>query len=586
MNGDREFVDRVRSAADIAKVVGEYVHLRKSGRRLAGLCPFHAEKTPSFYVDEQKQLFHCFGCGVGGDVFKFLMLHEKMDFREALEALAEKHGIEIPRVQRTAGPKGLKDRLYEAHAAAAAYYRAALAHEVQGRHGREYLAHRGLRRETLERLGVGFAPRGWDGLKGHLSAGGFTPSEMSASGLVVAKSDGVGSYDRFRERVIFPIVAANGKVVGFGGRTIVDPGESRNEPKYMNSPETPIYSKSDTLYGLYPARDALKKERFAVLVEGYLDFASLYEAGIENVVASLGTAFTEGHAKLLARYVDGVVVNYDADTAGRTAALRSLAPLVAKGLKVKVLRLPAGEDPDLFVRRIGRDDYLSRIDAAPEYMDYVIEEAVSSQDVKSARGKVTALNQILPHLTAIESPLERVRYVPVLADRLAVEDSLILAEVTKAVKEKRSSLSPPPPIYAAAHVSIAEAGLIRVLVEVPGALAQLASDIDRELLPLIRTGPIIAAILETAGETTMDYTGLAGRLDENQAALLRLVAMRSEPVGDTEFARDCLQTLAVDQLQAECRRIQRRIDATSDGQLHADLAARKYKLSQRIRELS
>lgn len=587
MNGDREFVDRVRSAADVSKLVGEYVHLRKSGRRLAGLCPFHAEKTPSFYVDEQKQLFHCFGCGAGGDVFKFLMLHEKLDFREALEMLAERNGIEIPRVRQAAGPKGLKDRLYEANAAAAAYFRAALAHESQGRQGREYLARRGLRRETVDRLGIGYAPRGWDGLKGHLLARGFSPQELSASGLVVPKSDGDGSYDRFRERVIFPIVSASGKVVGFGGRTIVEPGESRTEPKYMNSPETPIYSKSDTLYGLYPARDALRTQKFAVLVEGYLDFASLYEAGIENVVASLGTAFTEGHAKLLARYVDCVIVNYDADAAGRSAALRSLAPLVAKGLKVKVLRLPLGEDPDLFVRRIGREAYLGRLDAAPEYMDYVIDDAVSGRDVTSPRSKVIALNQILPHLAAIESPLERVRYIPILADRLGVEDALILGEVTKAVKERRASVAPAPPREAGVHVSLAEAGLVRVLLEVPGALSELAVLIDPDLLVGIRTGPLVKAILEmNVDGVVVDYTGLSNRLDEEQAGLLRIIAMRSEPVGGVEYGRDCIHTLAIDQMQAECRRIQRRIDASSDGQLHADLTARKFQLSQRIRELS
>src|SRR5262245_2089027 len=347
MNSDREFVDRVRSAAEIGRTVGEFVRLRRVGRRLVGLCPFHAEKTGSFSVDEQKQLFHCFGCGAGGDVFKFMMLHEKLDFREALEALAEKHGIEVPRRARSeTAPKGLKERLLEANGAAASWFRAQLAEPRVGAAGRAYLEQRGVGSRTIEQLGIGFAPREWDGLRRHLLARGFTQDELVASGLVVVRADGSGVYDRFRERIIFPIVSAGGKIVGFGGRAIAPPAELGNRPKYLNSPETPVYSKSETLYGLYPAREALKREGAAVLVEGYLDFASLFEAGIENVVASLGTAFTEGHARLLARYVDGVVVNYDPDAAGRAATLRSLAPLVAKGLRVRVLRLPAGEDPD------------------------------------------------------------------------------------------------------------------------------------------------------------------------------------------------------------------------------------------------
>jgi DNA primase len=254
MNSDREFVDRVRSAAEIGRTIGEYVRLRKAGRRLVGLCPFHAEKTPSFSVDEQKQLFHCFGCGAGGDVFKFMMLYEKIDFREALEALAEKHGIEVPRrVRSETAPRGIKERLLEANGAAAAWFRAQLAEPRAGLAGRAYLDGRGLGAATIERLGLGYAPREWDALKRHLLSRGFTQDELVASGLAVMRADGSGSYDRFRERIIFPIVSAGGRIVGFGGRAIAPPAELGNRPKYLNSPETPVYSKSDTLYGLYPA---------------------------------------------------------------------------------------------------------------------------------------------------------------------------------------------------------------------------------------------------------------------------------------------------------------------------------------------
>jgi len=588
MSSDRELVDRVRSAADIVRTVGEYLHLRKAGRRYVGLCPFHAEKTPSFSVDEQKQLFHCFGCGAGGDVFKFLMLHEKLEFREALEMLAEKHGIEIPRRQDLQ-PRGLKDRLYDANAAAAEYFRSALAHKDAGRPARDYLARRGIRSGTIERLGVGYAPREWEGLKRHLLGKGFTAAELATSGLVVSKSDGSGSYDRFRERVIFPIVSTGGKIVGFGGRTIAAQNGERQEPKYMNSPETAIYSKSETLYGLYQARDAVRRERVAVLVAGYMDFASLFEAGIENVVASCGTAFTDGHARQLARFVDGVVVNYDADNAGRAAALRSLSPLVAKGLGVKVFRLPTGEDPDLYVRRAGAETYRRELEAAPAYMDYAIEEAVAGRDLGSPKEKVNALNQVLPLLAALESPVERSHYVPILADRLSLDDAVVMDQLARAAKEKKLTIAPPPPARPGGEQPLlAEAGLVRVLVEDTVARRELVPQLELEHLGETGIGPILTEIrVMSARDEEIGYAALSARFaDERIVRLIGRIAMQTEPVGDLNYARSCIASLQRDHLLAECRRIQRRIEATADGSVHAELTAKKFEMSQRIRELS
>lgn len=589
MNGDREIVDRVRSAADILRTVGEFVPLRKAGRRHVGLCPFHAEKTPSFSVDEQKQFFYCFGCGTGGDVFKFVMLHEKLEFPQALELLAEKNGIELPRARPGgSGSRELKDRLQEANAAAAAFYRAALANEQAGRPGREYLERRGIARATVERLGLGYAPRGWEGLKAHLLSRGFTPVELAASGLVVPRADGSGSYDRFRERIVFPIASASGKVVAFGGRTITAQEGPAHEPKYMNSPETPIYSKSETLYGLYHGREALRANGFAVLVEGYLDFASLFEAGIENVVASLGTAFTDGHARLLARHVDAVVVNYDADTAGKTAALRSLVPLVARGLKVRVLRLPAGEDPDKFVRRAGPVAYRKALESAPDHMDYVIDEAVSGKNLRSPGSQVEALNQILPHVAAFESAIERNRYVSILADRLSVEDSLILAEVSRALKERKGSVAPPPVRKVQASIAESEMVLVRILVEDPLARQELLPLIETRHVDGLATGPILSEILRmAAANEPLDYAVLSTRLTDGAAVqLLGRIAMRTDPPGGLPEGRDCLASLERERLEAERRRIQNRFAANPDPALYEEVTLRKLEINRRIKELS
>jgi DNA primase len=286
--------------------------------------------------------------------------------------------------------------------------------------------------------------------------------------------------------------------------------------------------------------------------------------------------------------VDGVVVNYDPDPAGRAATLRSMAPLVTRGLRVRVLRVPAGEDPDSYVRRVGAAEYRAQLGAAPEYMDYAIEEAIAGKDQRTARNKVMILNEILPLLGAIESPIERSRYVPVLADRLAVEDSLIHAEIAKAVRERKTTIAPPPPREQRLTVSLAEAGLVRVLVEVPESRPELLPLLEKEWLGNLQTWPVLAMIRELAArEENIDYVALIDRMRGQDAErLISLIAEQADPVGDTAHGRDCLDTIELDALQAECRKIQRRIEATSDDRLHATLAARKFELSQRIRELS
>jgi DNA primase len=591
MSSDREVVDRVRSASDIVRTVGEVVSLRKAGRRHVGLCPFHAERTPSFSVDEQKQLFHCFGCGAGGDVFKFMMMHEKIEFPEALSLLAEKNGIELPRrgAGSAAGPRGPRERLYEANAEAAAYFRSALAHPETGRSARDYIASRGIQKATIERLGVGYAPRGWDGLRGHLLGRGFKESELAGSGLVVPRADGGGSYDRFRDRIVFPIITPSARIVGFGGRALAPPASGFAEPKYLNSPETAIYSKGETLFGLYHSREALGREKSAILVEGYLDFASLFEAGIEHVVASLGTALSDGHARVLARYVEDIVVCYDGDTAGRAATLRALTPLVSRGLRVRVLRLPSGEDPDSFVRRVGADGFREALGGALDQMDYVIEEAIAGKDLKSAGGQVAALNEILPHLAAIRSPIERSRYVPVLADRLRVADDLILAEAARAAKERRTSIAPPPPARRVEkEIPESEAGLVRILVEDAAARTELLPRLGGDGIGALRTGPILSEILAMAAQDApLTYAALSTRLRDGAAAqLLTRLAMRTDPPGGLTEGLSCLASLERERLKAERHGIQSRIEKTTDATTIDGLLVRKVEISRRIDKLS
>src|SRR5215469_4760362 len=353
------FADRVKQQADIVRVIGEYVRLKKSGQNLTGLCPFHSEKSPSFAVHPIKQIYHCFGCGVGGDVFKFVMEMEKCAFPDAIRIVAEKCGIPIPRPKERS-PEERKENqqrsaLVEMHREAQAFFVKQLAGTLEGKAARAYLEDRGLDQATIDRFGIGYAPSGGDVLFRFLKAK-YPENLLVDSGLVSRDQSG-RLFDRFRRRITFPISNESAKIVAFGCRALGD-----DQPKYLNSPETPIYSKSNVLYHLDRAKDALRRSDFAVLVEGYMDAIAVARAGISNVVASCGTSLAEPQIKLLSRFTRRVIVNYDPDTAGQAATERSISLLLERDFEVRVLALPPiGDrkaDPDLFIREKGSEAYI------------------------------------------------------------------------------------------------------------------------------------------------------------------------------------------------------------------------------------
>src|SRR5579875_2857032 len=365
--------EEVRAAADIIKIVGDYVRLRKAGANFVGLCPFHQEKTPSFAVHPTRQIFHCFGCGAGGDVFKFVMLMENVTFPEALERLAQKVGVNLPDRQGGATDDSQareRTALYRIHEFAAQFFAAQLSGTAEGRAAKAYLADRGLDDQTLAGFHLGYAPSQGSVLAHALVEAGFSNEVIDKSGLVVPGRDGSERFDRFRRRVIFPITNESGKVTAFAGRAL---GEE--QPKYLNSPETPIYIKSRILYHLHEAGAGIRKLDAAILVEGYMDCIALASVGVQNVVASCGTSLTESQVRLLGRYTRRVTVNYDPDTAGIAAAERSLGLLLEEGFEVRVLTLPEGCDPDSFIRKRGVEAYRERLEQAPAYLDYLADRA-------------------------------------------------------------------------------------------------------------------------------------------------------------------------------------------------------------------
>jgi len=577
--------DRVKQQADIVRVVGEYVHLKKSGQNFTGLCPFHSEKTASFAVHPVKQIYHCFGCGVGGDVFKFVMEVEKLSFPEAVRAVAEKCGIPIPRPRaRTQEEKGetqQRTALVEMHREAATFFARQLEATSEGKAARAYLEDRGLDSEAIARFGLGYAPSSGDALYRHLKQK-YPDKLLELSGLVVRDPSG-RLYDRFRRRIVFPIANDSGKVVAFGGRALGD-----DLPKYLNSPETPIYSKGNVLYHLDRAKEALRQRDFAVLVEGYMDTITVARAGVANVVASCGTSLTETQTKLLGRFTRRVVVNYDPDTAGQAATERSLAILLEQGCDVRVLALPGGADPDKFIREQGAEAYRKLLEQAPAYVDYLIARA-RQMDLSTGEGKLRAVNFLMPYVQRIPNRLLRSEWATRIAQQLRVDEPVLRESLRRAAAERRSEVRAKPELMSRASKP-AERRLVQMLVEAEGLRDRLAEELrSAEMHKGLETEKILAALLEACrpGERP-DSAALANTLDEKDRRLLFEIVFEPAAEPTWEEAESCLRVLKRRQAEEELAAVQKQIEerpaAPGDGELRR-LLGRKQELRRRLAEL-
>src|SRR5580693_3327387 len=488
------FADRVKQQADIVRVVGEYVRLKKSGQNFTGLCPFHSEKTPSFAVHPVKQIYHCFGCGAGGDVFQFVMEMDKITFPESVRAVAEKCGIAIPRSKERTPEERQQNQqrnsLVELHREAAAFFAQQLNGTPEGRAAKAYLLDRGLDSEGMARFGIGFAPSGGEALL-RVMKQKHPEKVLEVSGLF-SKDEKGRLYDRFRRRVMFPIANESGKIVAFGGRAIGD-----DLPKYLNSPETPIYSKSNILYHLDRAKDSLRRSDFAILVEGYMDAIAVARAGISNVVASCGTALAEPQIKLLSRFTHRVIVNYDPDTAGQTATERSISLLLEQDFEVRVLALPGKADPDKFIREQGKDAYIKLLKESPPYVDYLIARA-RRMDLTTGEGKRNAVNFLLPYVQKIPNPILRSEWATRIAQQLRLDEPVLRHELLKAAKERRDQIKIKPELVGRSAKPV-ERRLIRMLAEAEGFRLELAHRINEaELHKGLETEKILAALIAPA----------------------------------------------------------------------------------------
>src|SRR6516164_2007010 len=577
------FADRVKQQADIVRVIGDYVRLKKSGQNFTGLCPFHGEKTPSFAVHPVKQIFHCFGCGKGGDVFTFVMEMEKCQFPEAVRIVAEKCGIAIPRPKERT-PEERKENqqraaLIEMHKEAQSFFVRQLETTAEGKAARAYLEDRGLDEKTIAQFGIGYAPSGGDILL-RLLKPKYAEKLLAESGLL-SRDQGGRLFDRFRRRITFPIANESGKIVAFGCRALGD-----EQPKYLNSPETRVYSKSNVLYHMDRAKDAIRRQDFAVLVEGYMDAIAVARVGISNVVASCGTSLAEPQIRLLGRFTKRVIVNYDPDAAGQAAAERSLTALLEQDFEVRVLSLPpVGDkkaDPDLFIREKGAAAYLQQLKDAPPYVDYLITRA-RQMDLSSGEGKRRAVNFLLPYVQKIPNSILRSEWATRIAQQLRLDEPVLRAALSKAASERRSEVKLQPELVPSS-AKPAERRLIRMLAEAEGLRGELARHLaSSHLYQGLETEKIFAALIAaTLSGSPFDSSEIAALLEDRERRLFFEILFEDAQEPSSEEAQSCIDTLARKQLERELGEVQRGIEANPSGQALKDLLTRKQELMRRL----
>jgi DNA primase len=576
------FVEEVRRAADIVRYISEQVPLKKMGTSWKGLCPFHQEKTASFNVRAEPPVFHCFGCGEGGDVFKFVMLRERVAFPEAVEMVARRFGVPIPETRRfDAGPDRKEREELRALLAAAAEHLARNLWTAPGTQAREYLLGRGFRKETLETIRAGAAPDSWSDLTDALRRR-FAPEKLLKAGLVLERQDKSGHYDRFRNRAVFPILDESGHVVGFGARSL-----DGSEPKYLNSPETPVYSKSRVLYGLSWAKEPIRADGHVVLMEGYLDVARAIEGGVGSAVATCGTALTPGHARLLRRFAPRVLVNFDQDAAGRKAVLKSLEVLAAEGLEVRVVTLPEGHDPDSFIREKGGDAYKERLTTAPPAMEWLIGRAAEENDTSTPQGKAAYLNALLPALTRIESAVERAAWVPRVVDAGRLDRGAAEQELRKALSLRAEPTAAPAtaPKRAGGRLVPAERWLLSLVMRGAPGVAEALERLEGGDVEGLRSASILLTAQQlSASDQELTPAGLTAALaSEDDQRLLREIAVEG-PVVDTAQAEDCVLELRRLRLKRQLGQIQAEMGRVGGAEAAA-LLHRKVEITRQMANL-
>ena len=526
-------IDEIQSRIDIAELIGRYIPIKRAGRHFKATCPFHKEKTPSFHINTEKQIFHCFGCGVGGNIFGFLMQQEKLTFPEAVRQLAEQAGISIPQDSDSNATVN-KEKIFEILAKTGIYYQKMLSNIKEGKQAREYLKKRGLTENTVQVFQIGFAPAQGDRLIKAASKSNFAVRQLEEAGLITNTSRGIS--DRFRARLIFPIQDIRGRIIGFGGRSL-----QNQEPKYLNSPETFVYSKGRNLFGLFQAKDAISSAKHSIVVEGYFDCIFLWQAGIQNVVSPLGTAFTPDQAKLLSRYAKKVTLAFDSDAAGEAASLRGIDILIESGFEIRVAKLPPGIDPDEFVQRYGVKAFEELIDNSLRVLDFLIGCAEKKFTLKDTESRVKAAQFVLSTISKIPDAMLKAEYVRLLSNRLGLDEQAMMRELAKAPTR---NLEPAKTLEkASVHIKNNESWLVAFILDDPSKLEELNRDFSISQMADSRLKNMLNALwsLYSIDKKNFSIAQFIARLEPQEALLAsELIHLANTQPSQEEAFRSCL----------------------------------------------
>ena len=579
------FLNELKYNTDIEQVIGRYVQLRRRGKNLTGLCPFHSEKTPSFTVYPDTQSFYCFGCGAGGDAITFMKKIENLDYMEAVRSLAERAGMAVPEGAVDDGSRQRKARILELNRAAARHFHQNLMAQ-RGREARKYLVDRGLTKATVVRFGIGYAPESWDDLRDHLREKGFTDEEMIAAALVSPGKKG-GCYDAFRNRIIFPIIDLRGGVIAFGGRNLSDQG-----PKYLNSGDTPVFKKSRNLFALNFAKDTKRPE--LILCEGYMDVVSVHQGGFDNAVATLGTALTPEQARLISNYTDTVVLSYDSDGPGQQATRRAISIFEDTGVKVRVLSIPDAKDPDEFLKKFGPERFALLLEGSSSAMDFEVEKLRKKYDTDIPEGRVGFLQEFVRLLAGLSSPIQREVYLSKVCRELEVDKQAVAHQLEGAIRrrkagqEKRDAreLRPFTARQASARTDLekqkyprfvlAEERLIAYLIRSPSAWDWVSQEIAPEEFISPRDREIYEAVAGRLSQgLTADMMSLSGELtEENLARLSEILASPGCGNISAKEAEDYIGTLKSFYKQKTSEEVGN-MEAEDFGRYIASIAAKK-----------
>lgn len=585
-----DVVEQVKQSCDIVEVIGRRVVLKRAGSNYKGLCPFHGEKTPSFVVSPDKQIFTCFGCGKTGDVIRFVQYSENLEFMEAVEKLAEEAGIEIKKTSGKAERR--KDELYEVSRTAAIHFYKNLRNGAND--GIRYVVSRGISPETAKKFGIGYAPDEWRDMVEFLKSKNISEDTAFEAGLF-ARNKKNEYYDKFRNRVIFPIKNTRDKVIGFGGRAVDD-----STPKYLNSPESLIFKKKDNLYGLNLAKNSIRKKNCAILVEGYMDVVSLADAGVENAVASLGTALTPEQAKLLKRYTDTVVLAYDSDGAGQAAAMRGIDILQSAGLKVKILMLTEGKDPDEYIKKNGKKAFEELVEKAVSFMEYKISCIKNRYDMNTTDGSIRFLEEISRELKKIKSPVEQAAYVKQVSEITRIPESSIMREIegtpAAAVPENRDSRQAERPETGIPVREAYKEPVVRTLIKLmisSGNYIPLIAENDEMTDYFYGSGYehiLEQIVMNYSDDEEVDINLVYDGLDEEEAELFRDIVENVLPPGNEEQTLlQCagkIKTQKLKKRRGEIMKILEILDEDTDREQIEKLSAEIMDIGNAMKELN